>query len=76
VQVTDLSSSQSTQEDASPYEAMAEKLLADMKVIDAQMQGDRMDIDRLREETRRLKAETIRLETENRAALSRLKAAV
>ena len=49
------------------YEAMADQLLADMRRLDALMQKDRTEIDYF-------KAETARLETENRVVLSRLKA--
>ena len=49
------------------YEAMADQLLADMRQLDELMQKDRAEIEYL-------KAETARLEAENRIVLSRLKA--
>ncbi len=52
---------------AADYEAIADQLLADMKRLDELMLKDRTEIDYL-------KAETARLEAENRAVLSRLMA--
>lgn len=49
------------------YEAIADQLLADMRRIEERMQTDRAEIEYL-------KAETARLENENRIVLSRLKA--
>ena len=49
------------------YEIIADQLLADMEQLNALMQKDRAEIDYLR-------AETARLEVENRVVLSRLKA--
>jgi hypothetical protein len=49
------------------YKALADQLLADMKRLDELMQKDRDEIDYL-------KAETTRLQAENRGVLSRLKA--
>ncbi|HZP83730.1 MAG TPA: hypothetical protein VFB21_18965 [Chthonomonadaceae bacterium] len=52
---------------AADYEAIADQLLADMRRLDELMQKDRAEIEYL-------KAETARLEAENRVVLSRLKA--
>jgi hypothetical protein len=58
---------------AADYEAMANQLLADMRHIETCMQSDRIEIDRLKAETHLLREEALRLETETRATLSRLK---
>jgi cytochrome c556 len=74
--MADISSSRSTPENLSEYEAVADQLLADMRALEAQMQRDRIEIDQLKAKTKLLKAETVRLEADNRAALNRLKAAL
>ena len=58
---------------AADYEALADQLLADMRHLETLMHSDRMDIDRLKAETYLLREEAMRLETETRATLSRLK---
>jgi hypothetical protein len=60
---------------AADYEAMADQLLADMRNLETLMQSDRIEIDRLKAETHLLREESMRLETETRATLSRLKTA-
>ena len=60
---------------AADYEAMADQLLADMRHVEALMQPDRVEIDRLRAETHLLREEALRLEAETRATLTRLKKA-
>jgi len=74
--MTDFTPSHPTMENSMEYEALAEKLLADMQLLDAQMQRDRIEIDRLKAETNLLKARSACLEAETRAVLTRLKAAV
>ncbi|HLK56648.1 MAG TPA: hypothetical protein VKU00_08795 [Chthonomonadaceae bacterium] len=56
------------------YEAIADQLLADMQRLNELMKSDRVEIDQLKTETRLLREVAAHLETENRAALSRLKA--
>ena len=58
---------QPDQKTTAEYEALADQLLADMKRLEDLMQIDRTEIDYL-------KAETARLQVENRGVLSRLKA--
>jgi hypothetical protein len=58
---------------AADYEAIADQLLADMRHLETLMQSDRVEIDRLKAETHLLREEALRLETETRATLSRLK---
>ena len=55
------------------YEAEVDQLLADMRGLEMLMQSDRNEIDRLKAETRLLREESYRLETETRETLSRLK---
>jgi hypothetical protein len=55
------------------YEAIADQLLADMRHLETLMQADRIEIDRLKAEMHPLREEAMRLRTEMRAALSRLK---
>lgn len=73
--MADVSMSQSTSENVSEYEAIIEQLLAEMRSLNEMMERDRIEIDRIKAETKILKAETARLEAENRAVLQRLKAA-
>lgn len=55
------------------YEAIADQLLTNMQHLEMLMQSDRVEIDRLKAETHLLREEGLRLETETRATLSRLK---
>ena len=56
--MNDVVSSQSLPQTAADYEAAVEQLLAEMKRLNQQMQNDRTDTERLKDETQTLKAET------------------
>ena len=56
------------------YERMVDHLLAEMRSLEAQMQSDRFEIERLKGETSLLREEAHRLERETQATLARLKA--
>lgn len=51
-------SAQPLPQNAADYEAAVEQLLAEVKRLNQHMQSDRADIERLKDETRTLKAET------------------
>ena len=57
------------------YEAITDQLLRDMYAQNALMEKDRVQINCLKDETRQLREESLRLEKENKAILARLKAA-
>jgi hypothetical protein len=75
-QMSDLASSPSAPETAGDYEAALDQLLAEMRLINEQMQKDRVDIDRLKAETHALKVESATLEADMRAMLARLQSAL
>lgn len=58
---------------AADYEALADQLLTDMRHLEMLMQVDQSEIDRLKAETYLLREESRRLEAETQASLSRLK---
>jgi len=58
---------------AADYEAIADQLLADMRRLEALMSLDRIEIDRLKSETRQIRSDSLQIELDTRAALSRLK---
>jgi cell division protein FtsB len=70
--MADLASSPTAPETAAEYEAALDQMLAEMRLLNEQMQKDRVDIDRLKAETHALKAESATLEAETRAILARL----
>jgi hypothetical protein len=61
---------------ASDYRAEADQLLADMRELEEKMGAERLEIDRLRGETRLLREESLRLERENQTPLRRITAMV
>lgn len=59
---------------AKEYEAIADQILADIRLLTEKTHSDRGEIERLRMETRKMAEASARLAHDNRAVLARLKA--
>ena len=56
------------------YEAIADQLLQDMRVMNKQIERNHTEIERIKQETARLQSESMTLSANNYALLDRLKA--